>query len=231
MAKQQSEDEKNIRSRARRRLIGAAALALAVVVILPMVLDREPKITGQDIDLRIPAPDKVGEFVPGVGLSKVVDEAEKAESAVSPVSAVRSASAVSPAASGVAPVSSANRAVGKIETRPAGTAKEEPKKSEPPKTDVQESKKTEPKKAEPRKVEPTATGSVRYIVQVGAFAKAETAKQEAGKLNAMGFRAYTEVVNGTTRVRLGPFADRSQAEAMRKSLEKHDLHPVVKEAE
>ena len=70
-----AEEEINIKSRARRRLIGAIALALAVVVILPMVLDSEPKITGQDIDLRIPAPDKVGEFVPGEALSKVVDAA------------------------------------------------------------------------------------------------------------------------------------------------------------
>jgi DedD protein len=64
MAKQLSDDEQNLRRKARRRLIGAFALTLGVVVILPMVLDREPKPTGQDIDLRIPAADKVGEFVP-----------------------------------------------------------------------------------------------------------------------------------------------------------------------
>ncbi|MFZ2525559.1 MAG: SPOR domain-containing protein, partial [Candidatus Ferrigenium altingense] len=64
MAKQLTDDELNIRRKARRRLIGAIALTLAVVVILPMVLDSEPKPTGQDIELRIPAPDKAGEFVP-----------------------------------------------------------------------------------------------------------------------------------------------------------------------
>jgi DedD protein len=71
MAKQQTDDELNLRRKARRRLIGAAALTLAVVVILPMVLDSEPKPTGKDIDLRIPSPDKVGEFVPGTAVSEV----------------------------------------------------------------------------------------------------------------------------------------------------------------
>ena len=68
MAKQLTEDELNIRRKARRRLIGAVALTLAVVVILPMVLDSEPKPAGQDIDLHIPDPDKAGEFVPGVAI-------------------------------------------------------------------------------------------------------------------------------------------------------------------
>src|SRR5450756_1303148 len=71
MAKAQTEDELNLRRKARRRLIGAFAFTLAVVVILPMVLDSEPKPTGKDIDLRIPSPDKVGEFVPGAAVSEV----------------------------------------------------------------------------------------------------------------------------------------------------------------
>ncbi|MFZ2541080.1 MAG: SPOR domain-containing protein [Gallionella sp.] len=66
MAKQISVDEQNLRRKARRRLIGAFALTLAVVVILPMVLDSEPSSSRQDIELRIPAADEVGEFVPKV---------------------------------------------------------------------------------------------------------------------------------------------------------------------
>src|SRR3989338_3229864 len=82
MAKQQTEEELNLKRKARRRLIGAVALTLAVVVILPMVLDSEPKLTGQDIELRIPAPDKVGEFVPGVAVSEVAGVSPFAASAV-----------------------------------------------------------------------------------------------------------------------------------------------------
>jgi len=82
MAKQLTDDELNLRRKARRRLIGAVALTLAVVVILPMVLDSEPKPTGQDIELRIPAPDKVGEFIPGVAVSEVAAVSPFAASAV-----------------------------------------------------------------------------------------------------------------------------------------------------
>lgn len=100
MAKQLTDDEQNLRRKARRRLIGAVALTLAVVVILPMVLDSEPKPAVQDIELRIPAPDKVGEFVPGVAVSEV------AEAAPLPASAVEAVPAA-PAASGAAAPQSA----------------------------------------------------------------------------------------------------------------------------
>ncbi|OFZ66913.1 MAG: hypothetical protein A2V79_03510 [Betaproteobacteria bacterium RBG_16_56_24] len=96
MAKQQSDDEQNLRRKARRRLIGAFALTLAVVVILPMVLDSEPRPTGQDIDLRIPAPDEVGEFVPKIAVSDVAAVLPSSELPVVPA-------VLPPAAPGKAP--------------------------------------------------------------------------------------------------------------------------------
>jgi len=102
MAKELTDDELNLRRKARRRLIGAIALTLAVVVILPMVLESQPKPTGQEIDLRIPAPDKAGEFVPDIAISEIP--------VALPVSAVVTASAVAeisaPAAPEPAPVES-----------------------------------------------------------------------------------------------------------------------------
>jgi DedD protein len=70
MANQLTSDEVNLKRKARHRLIGAIALTLAVVVVLPMVLEIEPKSSVQDIELRIPDPDKVGELAPGIGESK-----------------------------------------------------------------------------------------------------------------------------------------------------------------
>lgn len=86
MAKELTDDELNLRRKARRRLIGAIALTLAVVVILPMVLESQPKPTGQEIELRIPAPDNAGEFVPAVAISEIP--------VALPVSAAVTASAV-----------------------------------------------------------------------------------------------------------------------------------------
>ena len=47
------------KKRARRRLVGAIALALAVAVGLPMLLDSEPKPIASDIAIQIPSRDKV----------------------------------------------------------------------------------------------------------------------------------------------------------------------------
>lgn len=49
------------KKKARRRLIGAVALTLAAVIVLPMVFDAEPKQLADDIDIRIPTKDKVPE--------------------------------------------------------------------------------------------------------------------------------------------------------------------------
>lgn len=46
------------KKRARRRLVGAVALVLAVVIGLPMVLDSEPKPLPDDLTVEIPARDK-----------------------------------------------------------------------------------------------------------------------------------------------------------------------------
>lgn len=46
------------KKRARRRLIGAVALALAAIIGLPMVLDSDPKPLPDDINIRIPSKDK-----------------------------------------------------------------------------------------------------------------------------------------------------------------------------
>jgi DedD protein len=54
------------KKRARRRLVGAIALALAAAVGLPMLLDSEPKPLAGDIAIQIPAKDKAAPLpVPG----------------------------------------------------------------------------------------------------------------------------------------------------------------------
>ncbi len=247
MAKQATEEENNIRRRARRRLIGAIALALAVVVILPMMLDSEPKSTEQNIDLRIPASDKAGEFVPGVAISDVLDaptvsEVEPvtvASSAVAAVNSVPHENAALPSASGkinLADSTAVAEAPADIQAaNAAATAKHAPAKSvaeaKPAAAKPAEVSQSESRHAEVTKPEekPVAKSSVSYIVQVGAFSNAATATKEAARLKEWGFKAYTELVSGTTRVRVGPYTEQSKADKVRSLLEKHDLHPVVTE--
>jgi DedD protein len=47
-----------LKKRARRRLIGAVALALFAAIILPMVMDHQPAPPLKDIQVRIPSPDE-----------------------------------------------------------------------------------------------------------------------------------------------------------------------------
>ena len=57
MARTISDEERQLKGRARRRLIGAIVLVTAMVVVLPMALDPEPKSSGEEISVRIPSPD------------------------------------------------------------------------------------------------------------------------------------------------------------------------------
>jgi DedD protein len=48
-----------LKKRARRRLVGAVAFAGLAAVVLPMVMDEEPKRPIQDVQIRIPGQDQV----------------------------------------------------------------------------------------------------------------------------------------------------------------------------
>lgn len=203
MAKQLTDDEQNLKRKSRRRLVGAVALALAVIVILPMVLDSEPKPTGQDIDLRIPAPDAAGEFVPKVMPPKVVELA--ASSAV----------VVTPADLAVSPVAS--------ETKPAEKTVKPPKVPEIKVTQSKDDAKSVVK--DDAKSANATTES--FVAQVGAYSNAESAKKVLSDLKGWSFKAYSEKVGDKIRVRVGPYSERDKVDKVKVLLEKHGLDPVV----
>lgn len=212
MAKQISTDEEsNLKRKARRRLIGAIALTTAVVVILPMVLDREPAPSAQDIELRIPDKDKVGEFAPNVALppaSAVAAEPQPA-SAVTiaplldnrPVAVVPKAAPKVEAVAKVSPV-----AKPKAETKPKVVSKPAEKVAKP--------------------VEKTTPHS-GFAVQVGAFSSADTAKHLKDSLAKQGYHAYTEKIGHNIRVRVGSYPTHDAADKARRKLEAQGLHPNV----
>ena len=57
MARPVSDEESQLKRRARRRLIGAIVLVAAIVVVLPMVLDTTPKPLDGEVSIKIPSPD------------------------------------------------------------------------------------------------------------------------------------------------------------------------------
>jgi len=226
MARDQTDDELNLRRKARRRLIGAVALTLAVVVILPMVLDSEPKPTGKDIDLSIPAPDKVGTFVPRVAVSEVAVTLPSATSVVVASSAPLAAPAIAthvqePEAA--KPVVEASQQKQEVPSK-AQAASDKPLESPKPSEAKQSAEIDNPTETSS---EDQPASAESFVAQVGAYSNQATAKQELKKLKKWGFRAYTEKVGDKTRVRVGPYPDRDKAEKAGHLLEKHGLHPVV----
>ena len=50
--------QSQLKKRARRRLVGAVAFASVVAVVLPMVMDHEPRQSVQEGEIRIPGQDE-----------------------------------------------------------------------------------------------------------------------------------------------------------------------------
>ena len=204
MAKTVSEEEIQLRKRARRRLVGAVTLAIAAVVILPMVLDNKPEQRSQEIDIRIPSEDSTDEFTPGI--------APRMEA---PVAAVPEESAT-------------------------GTQQEQQKKSESSVEAAQSAHESVEKpvvagkspdpKAESGAAKVTAATDA-FVVQLGAFSDPVKARQQQQSLISTGKKAYTETLKTDkgeiTRVRVGPFRTREEAESMREQLKKLGLDSVV----
>lgn len=197
------DEESNLKRQARRRLIGAVALATAVVVLLPMLLDSEPKPAGQDIELRIPNKDKIGEFAPKIELPPASSPAVTLP-APSPLAAAPAMAASQVTAAPEAPATPKATESGAAPATAAGdTPKNKP--AEPPQTGPQPG----------------------FVVQIGAYSKTDTAHYLQKKLSKEGFKAYTEKVADKTRVRVGPFAARELAEKARHKLEAQGLHPEI----
>jgi DedD protein len=73
---QEQQDVETLKRRGRRRLVGAVALVLAAVIVLPMVFDPEPRRASSTVGVRVPGEDETP-FVPKPPAKK--PEAKKPE--------------------------------------------------------------------------------------------------------------------------------------------------------
>jgi DedD protein len=206
------------KQRARRRLVGAIAMVVAAVVILPMVLDSHPKPVTDDISINIPnrpapklakaAEDTQAGVAPD---NPVTPDAALAASGLAPATAAKqgqssaakqpgaetsaAASAAKPAAKPQAPSVAAN-------TTPAAPATAAKPAAKPP---VTHNAATAPAAQAPSSDDTNTAASAdansgtpasppgsRFAVQLGAFANDANARNWATKLKAAGVPAYTE---------------------------------------
>ena len=219
MAKSISEEELQLRKRARRRLIGAIALVTIVAVFLPMALDHEPKPVNQDITIRIP-PSTSGTFAPK---SAPIPEPKSAvkpalETPDQPAPSVADAAPKPAATRGAAPTAAPAAETEAVPPKKAAAA--QPKAQAKPTAKPAAKSAPEPKAAE--RVQTAAPVAGGFVVLVAALNDADKAQQMQQQIAAAGVKSYTEVVpvvNGqVTRVRAGPFASRDEAEKVRDRL-------------
>ncbi|AXL50575.1 sporulation protein [Paraburkholderia caffeinilytica] len=231
------------KQRARRRLVGAVALVVAAVVILPMVLDSHPKPVTDDISIDIPnrpAP-KVAtktdeDTQAGVAPDNPAPDTALAASGLAPApaatqgqsgaarqqsTATNAAPAIKPAVKPQAPAAvAANPApaapVAQAPAKPAKTPATQSAANVP--APSEDSANTAAASADANSGTPASPPGSRFAVQLGAFANDANARNWATKLKAAGVPAYIEhrkQADGSTLtlLRAGPFADRAAASA------------------
>lgn len=201
-----------LKKRARRRLVGAAALALFAVIVLPMVMDREPRPLSQDIQVRIPSQDSIGlaaKVLPGKPAATPMPPPE-------PVAEPKAEVKANPDPAATAPAVAA--AITKPGTPTAASSAAKPaEKSAAPEKKAVAAEKPASKKAADAKSATDASG--QWVVLLGAYKEAGNVKLLLAKLKGVGVPAYTEKFDSPqgprTRVRAGPFASQDAAEKAR----------------
>ncbi|WP_310387045.1 SPOR domain-containing protein [Roseateles sp.] len=225
----------HLRLRARHRLIGAALLVGVGVIGFPLLFETQPRPIPVDLPIDIPSKEAAPPLrVPAQlqapalpPLAMVEPEAEPQPQPASP------------------PVSKQVDALPQ-EPLPTLVAKPEPKAS------VKTPEKSADRPLEKKPVEPQLdrTGSEqeaaraqslldgkpveaggRSIVQVGAFADAKAAHEVRMKVEKLGLKTYTQVLETPTgkrvRVRVGPFASKDEADKAAARLRAVGLSPAV----
>ncbi|MCX4164078.1 MULTISPECIES: SPOR domain-containing protein [Paraburkholderia] len=213
------------KQRARRRLVGAIALVIAAVVILPMVLDSHPKPVTDDISIDIPnrpvpkastAPD---DTQAGVAPDSPAPDATLAASGLAAANTAPGTAATATAATSTAtkPAAKPTPATTATTTHNAPANAAKPPRQAPA---TQQTADNPPPAAaaDADSGTPASPPGSRFAVQLGSFPDEISAKTWATKLKAAGVPAYTErrkQPDGSTRtlLRAGPFADRAAASA------------------
>lgn len=229
----------DLKKRARRRLVGSAALALAAAIVLPMVMDHEPRPPSQDVQIRIPSQEG-SNFT-----SRVITGKGPAPS--QPVAGVMAEESAPPIVD-----DGARRRPDPDTASPVFKPGEElippPKKTEGPKSELvrPEARKAEPKPDAPKpdakqkererekekdkarekahaeadrakallaggSPKDEAPGKV-HLVSLGAYREAGNVAILRAKLKAEGYPSYTETVGDKVRVRAGPFPNKAAAD-------------------
>ncbi len=242
----QPESVEVMRKRAKHRLIGSAVLVLIGVVGFPLLFDTQPRPIPVDIPIEIPAKNTTKPLVVP-GQAGLVTPASKSDDKVV------ASSSLAPREELVPPAKPAPAPVVKVEPAPEAKAAPKPEAKPDAKPDTKpEAKPAAKAEAKPAakstSVEDAARASAllnggsasapakaaaegRVVVQVGAFADVEKAREVRVKLEKAGLKTYTQVADTKDgkriRVRVGPFATRAEAEKAASKIKTLDLPAAI----
>lgn len=217
---QQVESIEVMRRRARHRLIGAALLVLVGVVGFPILFDTQPRPIPVDIPIEIPDRNKVAPLVvpaaePPAAAAKAPERAAQPASVATEVAARDTRKGASaPEESVAAKPRPEPRPEPKPESKPAPAAEPRPAPSD------EAARARALLEGRTPANTPVAAATLpdhgRFIVQIGAFAEVEKAREARLKLERAGIKTYAQVVETKEgkriRVRVGPFEGKAEAE-------------------
>lgn len=207
-----------LRQRARHRLIGSTILVLVAVIGFPLVFDTKPREVASDIRIEMPDRDSVrpsqAPSNPAAVTNKLpVPDEVKLPASQAPEPAPKEEVVIEPA-------------------KPIEPPKTEAKaaKTDSKKVDAKDTKdEVQPAPAEAAK--PKADSAPRFVVQVGAFSDEAKVKEVRHKLEKAGIKTYIHVAQTKegkrTRVRIGPFDSKAEAEKTVKKIKGLNLSAAV----
>ena len=220
-----------LKKRARRRLVGAVTFASVVAVVLPMVMDHQPRQGVDEVEIRIPGQDEKP-FAPKFAVTPV----EKAAPKVTEPPADSKAPASAESAPAAVPVVPTAKVVEmpkeKTAEKPPAKGSEKTEKTAPRPEKAAEKPAAAESTAEARRAAAILAGqgatpdaapakSGEFVILIGAFANEENVRNLRAKLAEKNIKTYVESLDTPggkkTRVRAGPFGNREAAE---KALEK-----------
>ncbi|MDB5942550.1 MAG: hypothetical protein JWQ13_2116 [Ramlibacter sp.] len=236
----QAESVEAMRRRARHRLIGATVLVLAGVIGFPLLFDTQPRPVAVDIPIEVPDRTKARPLA--------LPRAE-AQGAVTPApaAAVPTAAVAGPVVAQAPAATAQEKPVAEPVPEPATAAAKPQPKPEPKavaKVEPAQAGESKPVGADngakarallegkpPQESAAVVAAEGRFIVQVGAFADPGKAREARQRVEKAGLKTYTHVAETRDgkriRVRVGPFANRAEADKAAERIKGLDLPAAI----
>jgi DedD protein len=214
------------RTRARQRLIGAIVLLAIGIIGFPLVFETQPRPIPVDVPIEIPRRDALPPLVmppprptPARPPAPVSEPAATTDAAPPGVATTRTAPSAARGSDGAITESNGDTAHDAGAPRATAPAETPRRAASAAVVAAAPARSADGERArallEGRPA--SSADEQRFVVQVGAFADAEAARETRRNVEKLGLKTYTQVAQTSAgnriRVRVGPFTTRGEAEA------------------